>query len=270
MLAMLSYPIADTMHNKRPAAVAPEGGEQVAAKHYKRARLRVSASYASDLFHHHHDSTDRSTSSNSSNKIDSSGPPTPNSATTKSISEEHKPDCLFVPIESHSKEIDRKASYSTSSSSSLHNNDDRVNDDDDHNEDNYDDEIKGSWKFRQSLSGVSVSSTHTECSDDGNDNAETYHVVSALSSATGEGMDGTLSMKLSSHASPSFMDVVAAQQIDSLTSRMSSWSITNMKALRRNNIYDSKLRQQQVDAARREVIRAMQRPSHRRPTGALT
>jgi hypothetical protein len=111
--------------------------------------------------------------------------------------------------------------------------------------------------FRESPSGVSLSSTHTECSEGNNDASNLARKPLAMSTDSTDYLASN-TLNESNTAGAVCMDVTT-EQVDFLVGKMCDWSITNMKALRRNNIYDTKLRHQQVEAARREVIRVMQR-----------
>ena len=87
------------------------------------------------------------------------------------------------------------------------------------------------WILRRETSGYSVSSTKTEVSDD----LSEQHVVSPKTTVV-------------------LSAVNVSNQMEYLTSQVENWSLTNLCALRRHN----NRQQQQVQAAKRHVMRALQ------------
>jgi hypothetical protein len=146
---------------------------------------------------------------------------------------------------------------------------------------------QGQWVLRRNRSNISVSSTRTEVSE--HEEATTVHAndnTSSISSPTSTPLStkpGSLIMvtaaeiNITSDGGGDSQQQQQQQQhyqgngdglkqqMESLTSRVENWSLTNLRALRRNNMAcqdDSAAaasRRRQVQAAKRDVMRVLRR-----------
>jgi hypothetical protein len=131
----------------------------------------------------------------------------------------------------------------------------------------------GQWVLRRNRSSVSVSSTRTEGSD--HEEATTAH------SNRSPSISSPASTPFSSRPVSLIFDGESSsqqqqpqqhyqgdgdglqQEMESLTSRVENWSLTNLRALRRNNVFEDSsvaaTQRQQVRVAKRDVMRVLRR-----------
>jgi hypothetical protein len=133
----------------------------------------------------------------------------------------------------------------------------------------------GSWVLRRNRSSVSVSSTRTEGSD--HEEATTVHSnrSPSISSPTSTPFSSRpVSLIFDGESSPQQQQQPQQhyqgdgdglqQEMESLTSRVENWSLTNLRALRRNNVFEqdssaAATQRRQVRAAKRDVMRVLRR-----------
>jgi hypothetical protein len=149
----------------------------------------------------------------------------------------------------------------------------------------------GQWVLRRTRSNISVSSTRTEGSD--HDEATAVHsnrspsfsspastprssrpaslIFVAENSSDTESSQQHQQQEQQDQTQPQPQHYQGdgdglQQQMESLTSRVENWSLTNIRALRRNNVFEdssaASMQRRQVRAAKRDVMRVLRRSNN--------